>query len=347
MNIINITSWTENLALKRPYKIATRMITDVQNVFVQLELDDGTIGLGSASPSENVTGESIAECAEALSDDNLQWLIGQDINDYQTLCEKISAKPAATAAIDIALHDAYAKIKNRPLVDILGRKHDALPTSITVGIKNVADTLTEAQEYVDRGFTVIKVKLGDSVEEDIERIIKLNEKFADIILRVDMNQGYDLLQFNHFLRAVNNVNIELIEQPFPVSQFELLNQIDPKIKKKIALDENLKSDQDAEQFKKSCGIFNIKLMKCGGIYRAQKIIKIAEKNNVELMWGCNDESRISIAAALHVAFSSRRTKYIDLDGSFDLATDVVSGGFTLENGVMRVVETAGLGVEDL
>jgi L-alanine-DL-glutamate epimerase-like enolase superfamily enzyme len=62
------------------------------------------------------------------------------------------------------------------------------------------------------------------------------------------------------------------------------------------------------------------------------------------MWGCNDESRIAIAAALHVAFASPATRYLDLDGSFDLATDVVEGGFLLEDGVMRTARGAGLGV---
>jgi L-alanine-DL-glutamate epimerase-like enolase superfamily enzyme len=57
-----------------------------------------------------------------------------------------------------------------------------------------------------------------------------------------------------------------------------------------------------------------------------------------------DESRISIAAALHAAFSSPATRYLDLDGSLDLARDVVSGGFVLENGVMRTTGLPGLGV---
>ena len=36
------------------------------------------------------------------------------------------------------------------------------------------------------------------------------------------------------------------------------------------------------------------------------------------MWGCNDESCISIAAALHAAYACPATRYLDLDGSFDL-----------------------------
>ena len=92
------------------------------------------------------------------------------------------------------------------------------------------------------------------------------------------------------------------------------------------------------------GIFNLKLMKCGGISPAQRIAHLAEGAGIELMWGCNDESRISIAAALHVALASPATRYLDLDGSFDLARDLAAGGFVLEAGVLRTAPGPGLGV---
>ena len=90
-------------------------------------------------------------------------------------------------------------------------------------------------------------------------------------------------------------------------------------------------------------VFNVKLMKCGGIQAAAHIAEIARQRNIDLMWGCNDESIVSIAGALHVAFSCEHTKYIDLDGSLDLSRDFVSGGFTLEEGIMRPTDAPGLG----
>lgn len=62
------------------------------------------------------------------------------------------------------------------------------------------------------------------------------------------------------------------------------------------------------------------------------------------MWGCMDESIVSISAALHVALASPATRYLDLDGSFDLSRDIVSGGFVLEDGFLRTSESPGLGV---
>ena len=122
--------------------------------------------------------------------------------------------------------------------------------------------------------------------------------------------------------------MELIEQPISVDDTNKLLDLPEKIKEIIALDESL-----------------VKLMKCGGITSGRKISNIALLNNIDLMWGCNDESIISISAALNTALSFSNTKYLDLDGSLDLAKDLVSGGFNLKNGVMKPLDEPGLGVE--
>jgi L-alanine-DL-glutamate epimerase-like enolase superfamily enzyme len=88
-------------------------------------------------------------------------------------------------------------------------------------------------------------------------------------------------------------------------------------------------------------------MKCGGVLPALRIATVAELSGIDLMWGCMDESVVAIAAALHAALSSPATKYLDLDGSLDLARDVASGGFLLEDGTMRVLDAPGLGIEPL
>jgi L-alanine-DL-glutamate epimerase-like enolase superfamily enzyme len=88
-------------------------------------------------------------------------------------------------------------------------------------------------------------------------------------------------------------------------------------------------------------------MKCGGVSQGLKIADIALQEGVDLFWGCNDESIVSITAALHAAFSCVNTKYIDLDGSLDLARDVVRGGFVLKDGYMSCSDKPGLGLEKI
>ncbi|MEL6594239.1 MAG: enolase C-terminal domain-like protein, partial [Bacteroidota bacterium] len=113
-----------------------------------------------------------------------------------------------------------------------------------------------------------------------------------------------------FHERSQQLDIELIEQPLPVSALAEMQELPPAVKARIAADESLVNAEDAFQLTippHSCGIFNIKLMKCGGIYQAQRIAEMARQAGFDLMWGCNDESIISIAAGLHIAFSCPHT----------------------------------------
>jgi L-alanine-DL-glutamate epimerase-like enolase superfamily enzyme len=166
---------------------------------------------------------------------------------------------------------------------------------------------------------------------------------------VDANIGYTVEETARFFERTAPLAIEFVEQPVPREAFGEIRTLTPRARARIAADESLHDEKDALALagpagEPACGIYNIKLMKCGGIRPALRIATIAETAGIALMWGCMDESRISIAAALHAAFASPATRYLDLDGSLDLARDVVDGGFTLEAGVMRTTGAPGLGV---
>jgi L-alanine-DL-glutamate epimerase-like enolase superfamily enzyme len=224
-----------------------------------------------------------------------------------------------------------------------------MPTSNTIGIKNVEETIKEAEEFKKMGFTILKVKLGKDLEEDIERMAKLREQFGDYFkIRIDANQGYNVAQTIDFYERTKKYDIELIEQPLAAKAIAEMKSLPDHIKKIVAADESLLTPTQAMELVKppfASGIFNIKLMKCGGVSQGLKIADIAQYEGVELCWGCNDESIVSITAALHAAFSSTQTKYIDLDGSLDLAQDIVKGGFILKDGVMSCSDKPGLGLE--
>ncbi len=349
-----------DLELTRPYTIAFKTVRHVENAIVKVVLDNGLVGWGSGNPSEQVVGVNLDQTLKALGiacnrpvhKDPWQRLLDRDIEQLSQLCQEIQDHlpqyPAARAALEIALYDAYCQHQELPLARFLGQKIEALPTSITIGIKSVEETLAEAEEYLGMGFRALKVKLGNELNEDIERVLRLREEIGkDIPIRVDANQGYSLDDLNKFYLTTQKVGLELIEQPLAADDHHSLHKLDPPLKSIIAADESLITVKDARKLSEppgACGIFNIKLMKCGGISPALAIADVADQNQIDLMWGCNDESIISISAALHTAFSCSGTKYLDLDGSLDLARDVVEGGFVLEQGIMRINDKAGLGV---
>jgi L-alanine-DL-glutamate epimerase-like enolase superfamily enzyme len=170
-------------------------------------------------------------------------------------------------------------------------------------------------------------------------------------IRADANQGYGPAELRRYLAAAAPLAVEFLEQPLPAQPPEAIaaqDELPEPERRRLAADESLLDERDALRLARPplrFGIGNIKLMKCGGVRPALRIAAIAEACGMELMWGCMDESVVSISAALHAAFASPATRYLDLDGSFDLAQDLATGGFALERGVLSTLDRPGLGVE--
>ena len=352
MRITRVAVREEEIPLSRPYTIATASYDRVTNFVVEI-CAAGATGLGVASPDPDVTGETIGDCRAALTDDRLAWLEGQDGQHLGQLCRRLGAEmastPAARAAVDMALHDLLTRHLGVPLVSHLGGEIRGMVTSVTVGIEDVATTVAEAREHVDAGFRVLKIKLGRDLDEDVESLHRVREACGSSVgIRVDANQGYDAGQTVAFAQRTAEVGIELIEQPMPVGDPEPMEALPADLRRRLAADESLLGEADARRLSGPppvCGIYNVKLMKCGGIRPGLRMAAVAEQSGIELMWGCMDESVIGISAALHAALASPATRYLDLDGSFDLARDPAVGGFELRDGELWPLDRPGLGVE--
>ena len=353
MKIRSVKTWLQQLPLTKPYTIAYKTIADTEIVFFEIVLDNGITGIGAANPFAEVVGETPAITLANLQSDFVQQLVGRDIRFFNQLIDEALLQfphlPGTIAAIDIALHDAFCQFIGIPVVDLYGRKVDGLPTSITIGIKETAEMLEEAKANLMAGFKIIKIKTGLNVEQDIERVTKLHELFGGkMLIRVDANQGYSLDNLKYFIQQTSKLCIELIEQPMAVGKENELATLPAADRIILAADETLLDAATALQLSHPptpYGIFNIKLMKSGGIRGAREIGLIAANAGINLFWGCNDESMVSIAAALQVAYSCSNTKYLDLDGSFDLSSDLVTGGFIVKDGLMYCSNKPGLGLQ--
>lgn len=351
MKIARVELEVHAVPLTRPYAIAHYTTDAVEIARVRIVAENGLAGHGAASPVPEITGESFEQCVAALArrDD----LVGRDVRELPPLLAELARSfahaPAARAALDLALHDLSARAAGRPLVDVFGRRHGALATSITIGILPLDETLAEAAEYLARGFRALKVKIGEAFDADVERLVRLREVIgADIALRADANMGYPPATIERFFAAVKQANVEFLEQPAPREHDAELRRLPAEIRRRLAADESLHDERDALALAREprpYGIWNIKLMKCGGIAPALAIARVAEQNGIELMWGCMDESVISISAALHAAYACGATRTLDLDGSFDLARDPATGGFAVVDGRLETLAAPGLGVE--
>ena len=255
-------------------------------------------------------------------------------------------RPAARAALDMALWDLAARQAGVPLVRLWGGKPRPLPTSVTIGVCSIEETLEAGQRWLDQGFRILKVKIGEDV--DIERLQKLREALGPgVAVRVDANQGYTLEQARALLRGVEPLGLEMLEQPLRADDLDGMGTLSRESRVPVLADESARSIEEADAIIKrryAHGI-NIKLMKCGGPSPARAIHDSARSEGLSLMLGCNDETRVSIAAAAHVSLALPGVRYADLDGHMDLARDPASGGFELRDGCLHVGPGPGLGVD--
>jgi len=339
LKIKNISASIVKLGLAKPYTISYKTVTDVDCLYLEVTAENGEFGLGASNVSHYVVGETNADALADFSEDKVSKFIGKDLMGFHGVIDEMYecfTKVGARTALDIAFHDLYCKHLGVSVAEFYGQKIPKLLTSVTIGIMSLEETLAEAKAFIADGFKNLKIKLGESYEKDIARIRHLRENIsADIFIRIDANRGWSKEETLQFHTDTQSLNIELVEQPMHQDVDDEMRTFPDDLKKLIAADESLVSPQDALKLigdNPACGIFNIKIMKCAGITKAREIATIAKNAGIDLMWGCNDESLISITAALHMALACGNTKYLDLDGSFDLARAIDEGGFILEDG---------------
>ena len=179
MRITHVECWPVSMRLTEPYTIAYETIDSCPNVFVRAETDAGLTGFGCAAPDLEVTGETVDTVMAVYARVIEEALRGADplrrtavIEDLLWECR---GNPSAVAMADMVLHDLVGKAAGLPLYQILGGFRDSMPTSITIGILPLKETVDRARECATRGFRSLKIKGGTDVEADIERMVRVRE----------------------------------------------------------------------------------------------------------------------------------------------------------------------------
>jgi L-alanine-DL-glutamate epimerase-like enolase superfamily enzyme len=350
MKIIRTECWSLEMKLSEPYSIAYETFDHCTNIFLRCITDSGLTGMGCAAPAREVTGETPESVRE-----NFQRVIEPKLHGMEPfrfalileeLKEELNHSPSARAMVDMMLFDLVSRHAGVPLYKYLGAYRESMETSITIGILPVAQTLEKARQFIDKGFSILKIKGGMDVEEDIEKIRKIRETFgAAVRLRFDANQGYHPDQAIYFVEQTKRAGVEVLEQPTPVKDLESLGRVCRQVPIPVMADESLMNLADAFHLTSNnlSDMINIKLMKVGGIYESMHINSVAKSAGVEAMVGCMDESGLSISAGLQFALSRPNIIYADLDGHLDLVGAPAAKAVILKEGKLYPRQEPGLG----
>lgn len=335
-----------------PFVIATGTMHFAQNVLVKIFTDEGIHGTGECSAFPMIVGETQETCL-AMAKDFAQILKGKDPLDIPARMNDLlgyaAHNPTVKSAFDIALYDIAAKHAKLPLYKFLGGEKRTIETDMTLGIDTAENMAAKAVEHKNNGCTIIKIKLGKKVNDDIERVAAIRKAVGDeMTLRLDANQGWSLEDANHALTELEKYNIEFCEQPMRTWFDDYLPALNATSPIKLMADESCYNHHDARKLinAKATTFLNIKFSKSGGILEALKIHEVAQQNNVKCMIGSMLESRLALTANLHFALACPNVVYFDLDTCLlGHLVDPVIGGLTYQGFMLAVPDAPGIGAE--
>lgn len=339
------------IPLKEPFVISLGPIYNAENLLVIIRTKEGITGFGECSPFMSINGESSDTCF-VVGQYFAKLLKGKNALDIEgcilAMDKLIYGNTSIKSAFDIALHDIAAQHAGLPLYKFLGGKNDkTIITDYTVSIGEPGKMAADALKIKEEGYPAIKIKLGNNGDTDVLRIKAIREAVGnEIPLRIDANQGWSAEEAIKTLQALGKYGIQHCEEPIPRWDFMRLPQVRKASPIPIMSDESCGDEHDAERLIHigACDYLNIKLGKSGGLFKALKMVKIAETNHIHLQVGAFMESRLAMTAFAHFSLCSPMIEHYDFDTALMFIEDPVTGGIRYEkNGVVKVPETAGLG----
>ncbi len=353
MKIVQAEAIPIRIPLKKPFAIAVGTITHTNHVLIRMTDDQGRVGWGESITFHSVYGYDQRSLFQVANDHLFPAVLGSDPRDIVGLHERMDrAIPhnlMAKTGIDIAAHDLAAQAAGMPVHALLGgRRVDNVPQISPVGLEDPKEAARSAKETLAQGFGTIKIKIGGDARKDIERVEAVREALGDgVPLRVDGNSGYDRDTALRTFRRMEEVGLEWIEQPLPGWDLEGMAMLALRLDTPIAVDESMYTDHDAALCIRlgAADVVNIKVAKCGGLFRSQKIAAVCEAAGVPCFLGGCIETSVGTAAALHFyAATSNVVSAAEIHGSPFYVDDVVEEPFALVDGGLDVPTGPGLGV---
>jgi L-alanine-DL-glutamate epimerase-like enolase superfamily enzyme len=327
------------LRTKHPFIIARGGAAEYPTVWVRLTDDDGLEGWGEAAP-QAYYGETVSTVVAALATYS-SVLADADPFDIEAiehdLENALHANPSARVAISAALHDLIGKKLGVPVWRLWGLNGSSAPrSSYTIGITTddeLRKRIAEAAAY-----PILKIKLGTERDEHVIRLVR--DAAPDKTIRVDANTGWTPKRALRVIPLLAELGVEFVEQPVPARDLEGMRFIREHSPLPIIADESCLVASDVPRLAGVVDGVNLKLAKCGSLLEARRLIHTARAHDMLVMCGCMIESSLAITAAAHLA---PLLDFADLDGGALLANDPFNGA-TIEQGVIRIPETPGLGV---
>ena len=307
-----------DLPLKHTFTIAYASRDFQDTLIVELQ-QDGFRGFGeaTANPYYGITIQSMTQALEKVRSLVEETDLTHPEGFWQKMQPLLATNSFALCALDMAANDLHGKILGKPLYETWGLQADRLPlTNYTIGIDSVEKMVAKLRECP---WPLYKIKLGTPDDVAIVRELR---RHTEAVFRVDANCAWGVEETLENARQMQPLGVEFIEQPLKADDLEGMKEVYARSVLPLVADESCITEADVAKCQGHFHGVNIKLVKCGGLTPARRMIAEARSLGMKVMVGCMTESTVGISA---IAQLLPLLDYVDMDGALLLREDIASG----------------------
>ena len=336
--------------LKHPIKWARGQIDTIDNVIVTVTLSDGSQGIADAPPRPTIYGETQQSLLAIIRDHfapRLKGLDAFDIGGMWAVFDAIAWNPSAKSAIDMALHDAQAKVLGISCAQLLGGTVKPLPVNRRLMIGSDREMLSEAGKMAERyGFKAWKVKCGMERARDIRLLRALRKLLGDDHeITIDCNQGYTAQVLLEQAPYFEELNIALVEEPIPMRDGAGKRFCAERMRVPISGDDSCMTPDDVLH-ELRLGAIRALVIKCArtGYTQSRQILALAKSFYTPAHNGTQADMQIGSVAAAHFACTYATPHAHEFSSFIDAKDHVADCDPVIKDGCLILPEGPGIGM---
>ncbi|MFV0566211.1 MAG: dipeptide epimerase [Flavobacteriaceae bacterium] len=326
---------TFRLKLKHTFTIS-RESHDIQPTLIVRLGNNGFVGYGEATsnPYYGITTDSMVADITSLKPFVETFPNYEPEVFWKELYPQLKHNMFALCALDMAYNDLYARLQGKMLYELWNYNVNNNPlTNYTIGIDTIEKMVAKMKEMP---WPIYKIKLG--TKDDI-KIVQELRKHTNAVFRVDANCGWTPDETIKNAITLKELGVEFIEQPLKADDWNGQRTVFSKSVLPIIADESCQVETDVAKCHGHFHGVNVKLVKCGGLTPAKRMLTQAKSLGMKTMVGCMTESTVGISAIAHLL---PLLDYVDMDGALLLSDDIATG-VTIKNGVVSYSNLNGIG----
>ncbi|MBW1985513.1 MAG: mandelate racemase/muconate lactonizing enzyme family protein [Deltaproteobacteria bacterium] len=324
--------------------------------FVICKLIDnhGNTGVGEIFLWLPESGTSPDQVIDVIQNGLCNYVLGEspfNTEKIRRLMENnVTRNEMAKGLIDMACYDLMGKITGRSAHDFMGGQTvDEIPLAALIPLMGTDAMIDLCLMFFDGGMRTFRVKLGQSIEHDVEVISGIREKLGNNIrLRVDYNQAYSPPEAVRAIRAIEPYHIDFAEQPVAADNYPGMAYVQKSVDTPIMSHEGCFSLQDITTLVNlgGIGIIGLNSERPGGVTGMLRAISYAETQG---MGAVLHNQPLGIASAMHIHVAAARHYSLghatELFGQVMMEDDLIVKPINYDNGTAKVPEGPGWGVE--